>query len=48
MLTDKDISDNVIKIYLEIYLKALNEKKPEKYTQIIKSRLQELLKHNIV
>ena len=31
------------KTYLEIYLNALNEHKPEKFINIIKSRMQELL-----
>ena len=47
MLTADDINNNVIKIYLEIYLKALNEEKPVKFKNIIKSRLQELLKRKL-
>ena len=47
MLTNKEIHDKVVKIYLEVYLHALNEKKSDKYINIIKSRLQELLKRNI-
>jgi len=43
MLTNSEIDDAVIKTYLEIYLGALNERKPEKYINIIKSRMQELL-----
>mgnify|MGYP003155638189 CR=1 FL=1 len=47
MLTVEDIDNKVIKIYLEVYLKALNEEKPAKFINIIKSRLQELLKRKL-
>ena len=43
MQASTDIDDAVIKTYLEIYLNALNEHKPEKFINIIKSRMQELL-----
>ena len=43
MQTDAEIDDAVIKTYLEIYLNALNEQKPAKYINTIKSRIQELL-----
>ena len=42
MATNAEIEDAVIKTYLEIYLNALNEHKPEKFINIIKSRMQEL------
>ena len=48
MLTVEEINKNVIKIYFEVYLKALNEEKPAKFINIIKSRLQELLKNKII
>lgn len=43
MQANADIDDAVIKTYLEIYLNALNEQKSEKFINIIKSRMQELL-----
>lgn len=47
MPTNAEIDDTVIKTYLEIYLSALNNKKPEKYINIIKSRIQELLQRRM-
>ena len=36
--------DIIIKSYLELYLKSLNESKPYKFIKIIKSRMLELIK----
>tara|TARA_R110002051_G_C8534105_1_gene470046 strand:+ start:93 stop:239 length:147 start_codon:yes stop_codon:yes gene_type:complete len=47
MLTSEEINNNVIKIYLEVYLRALNEERPAKFINIIKSRLQELLQYKL-
>ena len=44
MINESDIEDIVIKSYMELYLKALNESKPYKYIKIIKSRMFELVK----
>ena len=44
MVDESDIEDIVIKSYMELYLKALNESKPYKYIKIIKSRMFELVK----
>ena len=38
------IEDMVIKSYLELYLRSLNESKPHKFIQIIKKRMVELIK----
>ncbi len=44
MINESDTEDMVIKSYLELYLKALNDSRPYKYIKIIKSRMQELIK----
>ena len=44
MISESDIEDTVIKSYLELYLKALNDSKSHKYIKIIKSRMLELIK----
>jgi len=47
MLTNAEIDDAVIKTYLEIYLRALNDKRPDRFISIIKSRMQELLQRRM-
>ena len=44
VINESDIEDTVIKSYMELYLKALNESKPYKFIKIIKSRMLELIK----
>ena len=44
MISESEIEDTVIKSYLELYLKALNESKSYKFIKIIKSRMLELIK----
>ena len=44
MVSESDIEDTVIKSYMELYLKALNESKPYKFIKILKSRMLELIK----
>ena len=44
MESESKLEDIVIKSYLELYLKALNESKPYKFIKIIKSRMLELIK----
>ena len=44
VISESDTEDTVIKSYLELYLKALNESKPYKFIKIIKSRMLELIK----
>jgi hypothetical protein len=38
------IEDIVIKSYLELYLRSLNESRPYKFIQVIKKRMVELIK----
>ena len=38
------IEDIVIKSYLELYLRSLNESRPYKFIQVIKKRMIELIK----
>ena len=38
------IEDMVIKSYLELYLRSLNESRSHKFIQIIKKRMAELIK----
>ena len=40
----KNIDDKIIKIYLEIYLNAIEFKKPQKYIDIIQDRMLYLVK----
>ena len=44
MISESETEDIVIKSYLELYLKSLNESKPYKFIKIIKSRMLELIK----
>ena len=44
MINESEIEDTVIKSYMELYLKALNESRPYKFIKIIKSRMLELIK----
>ena len=44
MLSDSDRLDIVIKVYIEMYLNALNDKLPQKQTNIYQRRLVTLLK----
>ena len=44
MISESDTEDIVIKSYVELYLKALNESKSYKTIKIIKSRMFELIK----
>ena len=44
MISESDTEDIVIKSYVELYLKALNESRSYKFIKIIKSRMFELIK----
>ena len=44
MISESETEDIVIKSYLELYLKALNESKPYKFIKIIKSRMLTLIR----
>ena len=44
MISESDTEDIVIKSYVELYLKALNESKSYKFIKVIKSRMFELIK----
>ena len=44
VISESETEDIVIKSYLELYLRALNESKPYKFIKIIKSRMLELIK----
>ena len=44
VISEPDIEDIVIKSYLELYLKSLNESRSYKFIKIIKSRMLELIK----
>ena len=44
MISESNTEDIVIKSYMELYLKALNESRPYKFIKIIKSRMFELIK----
>ena len=39
-----NIDDEVIKVYLEVYLNAMEAKKPQKYIDIIQNRMMFLVK----
>jgi|TARA_Y100000310_G_scaffold4157_1_gene5079 hypothetical protein len=41
---ESSIEDTVLKSYLELYLRALNESRPRKFIQVIKKRMIELIK----
>jgi len=44
MISESNTEDIVIKSYVELYLKALNESRPYKFIKIIKSRMLELIR----
>ena len=44
MISESDTEDIVIKSYVELYLKALNESKSYKFIRTIKSSMLELIK----
>ena len=39
-----NIDDEVIKVYLEIYLNAIKSEKPQKYIDIVQNRMMFLVK----
>tara|TARA_R100000458_G_C8232255_1_gene213595 strand:+ start:679 stop:927 length:249 start_codon:yes stop_codon:yes gene_type:complete len=43
-MKESEIEDTVIRSYMELYLKSLNESRPYKFIQIIKKRMLELIK----
>jgi len=44
MESESNLEDIVIKSYLELYLRALNDSKPQKFINIIKNRMMVLIK----
>ena len=44
MESESHLEDTVIKSYLELYLRALNDSKPQKFINIIKNRMMVLIK----
>ena len=48
MVNESDIEDTVIKSYMELYLRALNEARPYKFIKIIKNRMLELIKRKLL
>ena len=44
MESESKLEDTVIKSYLELYLRALNDSKPQKFINIIKNRMMVLIK----
>ena len=44
MENESNIEDTVIKSYVELYLRSLNDSKPQKFINIIKGRMLELIK----
>mgnify|MGYP001249088995 FL=1 len=44
MESESNNEDIVIKSYLELYLRSLNDSKPQKFIDIIKSRMLTLIK----
>jgi len=40
----KNIDDEVIKVYLEIYLDAIKSEKPQKYINLVQDRMLYLVK----
>ena len=44
MESESNLEDTVIKSYLELYLRALNDSKPQKFINIIKNRMMVLIK----
>tara|TARA_R110000824_G_scaffold331857_1_gene518458 strand:+ start:351 stop:509 length:159 start_codon:yes stop_codon:yes gene_type:complete len=39
-----NIDDEIIKVYLEVYLNAIENKKPQEYIDIVQSRMMFLVK----
>ena len=48
VVNESDIEDTVIKSYMELYLRALNEARPYKFIKIIKNRMLELIKRKLL
>ena len=44
MVSESSIEDTVIKSYLELYLRSLNESRSHKFITIIKNRMLELIR----
>ena len=44
MVSESDLEDIVIKSYLELYLRSLNESKSHRFITNIKTRMLELIK----
>ena len=44
MESESVLEDIVIKSYLELYLRSLNDSKPQKFINIIKNRMMVLIK----
>ena len=44
MENESILEDTVIKSYLELYLRSLNDSKPQKFINIIKKRMLTLIK----
>jgi len=44
MESESNLEDTVIKSYLELYLRALNDSRPQKFINTIKSRMMVLIK----
>ena len=44
MVSESSLEDIVIKSYLELYLRSLNESRSHKFITIIKNRMLELIK----
>ena len=44
MESESNLEDTVIKSYLELYLHALNDSRPQKFINIIKNRMMVLIK----
>jgi hypothetical protein len=44
MESESNLEDTVIKSYLELYLRALNDSKSQKFINIIKNRMMVLIK----
>ena len=44
VISESEIEDTVIKSYLELYLRALNDSKPQKFINIIKNRMLVLIR----
>jgi hypothetical protein len=44
MISESSLEDIVIKSYLELYLRSLNESRSHKFITLIKNRMLELIK----